>query len=147
MKKIILSTLLMLGMTHTAHADDGLSQMNNMVCQVVQESTKHVLIRHHQGQSQDDIRQELREVALKVMSDVLKADTDDDVKVAQFFISSVGITRMSPILEKLDGLPAGKTTNDEAFLKKTHADCLTKEKELPNEITGIMELFEQANGK
>lgn len=147
MKKLLLPALLAFGLVHTAHADDGLSDMNQMVCEVVNETTKHALALHHAGRTTDDIIYDLRDVSVEILADLLKAETDDDVKVAQFLTSSVAFARMSPIVADIGELSVGKTTHDKAFVKKTHADCLGKEKALPDEITFIMETFELVKDK
>lgn len=142
MKKFIFPTLLAFTVATTAHADDDLSSLNELVCEVVQETTTHALKLHHAGRTTDDITYHLRDVSVKVLAELLKAETDDDVKVAQFITSSVAFTRMSPIVAEIGELPVGKTTNNKTFLKKTHANCLSQEKKLPDEITFIMESFE-----
>lgn len=147
MKKFTLPALLALTVTTTAHADDDLSSLNELVCEVVQETTEHTLKLHHAGRTTDDITYHLRDVSVKVLAELLKAETDDDMKVAQFVTSSVAFTRMPPIVAEIGELPVGKTTNDKAFVKKTHADCLGKEKDLPDEITFIMETFEFVKDK
>lgn len=148
MQKLLLTTLLAFGLTHTtAHANDDLSETNQLVCEVVSQTTKHALDLHHAGHTTDEIIYNLRDVNTKVLAELLTAETDDDVKVGQFITVSVAFARMPPIVANIGNLPANKTTKDKAFIKKTHAECLTKTKTLPDEIAFVLEAFELAEDK